>query len=313
MNQEALLAWYRRIQRPLPWRLEPSPWSILLSEILLQQTQMERGIVYHKNLLDRFPTIQSMAESSVDEVLHLWQGAGYYARARRLHALSINVMQSHGGQLPDQYDELLALPGIGPYTAAAVASIAFNQPVACVDGNIRRVMARQTNSDKPTPKEVQSFADQHLVRESPCDWNQAMMELGALVCKPRNPLCEQCPIVDTCQGRSRPHELPRPKKTKKTVIEYDCIVRINERGYPELHQRPQTGLFAGLWGPKMEAEMETKGCEYLGTLRHQLSHRELIVSVWKGVGSKGKDPLSVALSSLDRRILELAGIVVKIP
>lgn len=313
MNQEALLAWYRRIQRPLPWRLEPSPWSILLSEILLQQTQMERGIVYHKNLLDRFPTIQSMAESSVDDVLHLWQGAGYYARARRLHALSNEVMQSHGGQLPEHYDELLALPGIGPYTAAAVASIAFNRPVACVDGNIRRVMARQTNTDEPTPKEVQSFADQHLVCESPGDWNQAMMELGALVCKPRNPLCEQCPIAETCQGRSRPHELPRPKKTKKTVVEYDCIVRINEHGYPELHQRPQTGLFAGLWGPKMETNMQTKDCEYLGTLRHQLSHRELIVSVWKGVGSEGIDPLSVALSSLDRRILELAGIVVNIP
>jgi A/G-specific adenine glycosylase len=313
MNQEALLAWYRRIQRPLPWRLEPDPWSILLSEILLQQTQMERGIVYHKNLLVRFPTIQSMAESSVDDVLHLWQGAGYYARARRLHALSIEVMQSHGGQLPDQYDELLTLPGIGPYTAAAVASIAFNQPVACVDGNIRRVMARQTSSNEPTPKDVQSFADQHLVRESPGDWNQAMMELGALVCKPRNPHCEQCPIAETCQGRSRPHELPRPKKTKKTVVEYDCIVRIDERGYPELHQRPQTGLFAGLWGPKMEANMQTKGCEYLGILRHQLSHRDLIVSVWKGAGLKGTDPHSVALSSLDRRILELAGIVVNIP
>jgi A/G-specific adenine glycosylase len=135
MNQEALLAWYRRIQRPLPWRLEPSPWSILLSEILLQQTQMERGIVYHKNLLDRFPTIQSMAESSVDDVLHLWQGAGYYARARRLHALSIEVMQSHGGQLPEKYGELLTLPGIGPYTAAAVASIAFNQPVGTFDAS----------------------------------------------------------------------------------------------------------------------------------------------------------------------------------
>ena len=313
MNQEALLAWYRRIQRPLIWRLEPTPWSILLSEILLQQTQMERGIVYHKNLLERFPTIQSMAESSVDDVLHLWQGAGYYARARRLHALSIEVMNEHGGQLPEQYAELLTLPGIGPYTAAAVASIAFNQPVACVDGNIRRVMARQTNMDSPTVKEVQSFADQHLVRESPGDWNQAMMELGALVCKPRNPLCEQCPITETCQGRSRPHELPRPKKTKKTIVEYNCVVRIDEDGHPELHQRPQTGLFAGLWGPKMEENLQTKGCEYIGKIRHQLSHREMIVSVWKDVGLKGTDPQTVALSSLDRRILEMAGIVVNIP
>lgn len=313
MNQEALLAWYERNKRPLPWRLDPSPWSILLSEILLQQTQMERGIEYHERLLKRFPTLSSMAESSVDDVLLLWQGAGYYSRARRLHALSIEVVQIHGGVLPKTYDELLKLPGIGPYTAAAVASIAHSEPVACVDGNIRRVMARQSNLEEPSMNDVQRFADKHLVIDAPGEWNQAMMELGALVCKPRNPLCEQCPIAETCQGRSRPHELPRPKKTKKIVVEYDCIVRIDEHGYPELRQRPQTGLFAGLWGPKMETNMQTKDCEYLGTIRHQLSHRELIVSVWKGVGSEGTDPLSVALSSLDRRILELAGIVVNIP
>ena len=125
MDREALLSWYRGIQRPLPWRLEPSPWSILLSEILLQQTQMERGIAYHAKLLKRFPTVQSMAESSVDEVLHLWQGAGYYSRARRLHALALDVMELHGGVLPNDYEGLLQLPGIGPYTAAAIASIAF--------------------------------------------------------------------------------------------------------------------------------------------------------------------------------------------
>ena len=143
MNQEALLAWYDRNKRQLPWRLDPSPWSILLSEILLQQTQMQRGIEYFERLLKRFPTLSSMAESSVDDVLLLWQGAGYYSRARRLHALSIEVVEAHGGVLPKTYVELLKLPGIGPYTAAAVASIAFSEPVACVDGNIRRVMARQ--------------------------------------------------------------------------------------------------------------------------------------------------------------------------
>ena len=167
MDRKALLSWYREIQRPLPWRLEPSPWSILLSEILLQQTQMERGIAYHAKLLKRFPTVQSMAKSSVDEVLHLWQGAGYYSRARRLHALALDVMELHGGVLPNDYEGLLQLPGIGPYTAAAIASIAFKQPVACVDGNIRRVMARQTNQEEPSMKQVQTFADTHLVSESP--------------------------------------------------------------------------------------------------------------------------------------------------
>ncbi|MAH29164.1 MAG: A/G-specific adenine glycosylase [Euryarchaeota archaeon] len=313
MNQEALLAWYEHNKRPLPWRLDPSPWSILLSEILLQQTQMERGIEYHKRLLKRFPTLSTMAESSVDDVLLLWQGAGYYSRARRLHALSIEVVEAHGGVLPKTYEELLKLPGIGPYTAAAVASIAFSEPVACVDGNIRRVMARQSNREEPSANDVQQFADKHLFIDAPGEWNQAMMELGALVCKPRNPICDQCPVAETCSGRSRPHELPRPKTTKKTTVEYNCIVRVDENGAPELQQRPQTGLFAGLWGPEMATGLETTGCEFVGTIRHLLSHRELIVSVWKTVGTNGIDPLNVALSSLDRRILGLVGVIDDVP
>ena len=308
MDREALLSWYREIQRPLPWRLEPSPWSILLSEILLQQTQMERGIAYHAKLLKRFPTVQSMAKSSVDEVLHLWQGAGYYSRARRLHALALDVMELHGGVLPNDYEGLLQLPGIGPYTAAAIASIAFKQPVACVDGNIRRVMARQTNQEEPSMKQVQTFADTHLVSESPGDWNQAMMELGALVCRPRNPSCEDCPIANSCKGSLRAHELPRPRKSKKKIVEYTCIVRIDSEGFPELHQRPNTGLFAGLWGPEMASDLETTNCEFLGTIRHNLSHREMVVSVWKSNGTNGTDPNVVALSTLDRRILELVGV-----
>ena len=308
MDREALLSWYREIQRPLPWRLEPSPLSILLYEILLQQTQMERGIAYHAKLLKRFPTVQSMAKSSVDEVLHLWQGAGYYSRARRLHALALDVMELHGGVLPNDYEGLLQLPGIGPYTAAAIASIAFKQPVACVDGNIRRVMARQTNQEEPSMKQVQTFADTHLVSESPGDWNQAMMELGALVCRPRNPSCEDCPIANSCKGSLRAHELPRPRKSKKKIVEYTCIVRIDSEGFPELHQRPNTGLFAGLWGPEMASDLETTNCEFLGTIRHHLSHREMVVSVWKSNGTNGTDPNVVALSTLDRRILELVGV-----
>ena len=308
MDREALLSWYREIQRPLPWRLEPSPLSILLYEILLQQTQMERGIAYHAKLLKRFPTVQSMAKSSVDEVLHLWQGAGYYSRARRLHALALDVIELHGGVLPNDYEGLLQLPGIGPYTAAAIASIAFKQPVACVDGNIRRVMARQTNQEEPSMKQVQTFADTHLVSESPGDWNQAMMELGALVCRPRNPSCEDCPIANSCKGSLRAHELPRPRKSKKKIVEYTCIVRIDSEGFPELHQRPNTGLFAGLWGPEMASDLETTNCEFLGTIRHHLSHREMVVSVWKSNGTNGTDPNVVALSTLDRRILELVGV-----
>ena len=247
MNQDALLNWFNKNQRALAWRMNPSPWSILLSEILLQQTQMERGIEYHQRLFERFPTPSSMAESEVDEVLFLWQGAGYYSRARRLHALSQIVETDCEGALPSTYDELLALPGIGPYTAAAVASIAFNHPVACVDGNVRRVMARQTNKENPSVKDVQTFADLNLVREHPGDWNQAMMELGALICRPRNPICDVCPVHESCKGTLRANELPQPKKQKKKRVELRCVVKIDSHGKPELIQRPNSGLFAGLW------------------------------------------------------------------
>jgi len=313
MNQEALLSWYERVMRPLPWRLNPSPWSILLSEILLQQTQMERGIAYHAKLLKRFPTLQSMAESSVDEVLHLWQGAGYYSRARRLYALSIEVMHSHSGLLPHTYEDLLKLPGIGPYTAAAVASIAFSQPVACVDGNIRRVMARQTNQEEPSMSDVQRFADEHLMTDIPGSWNQAMMELGALICRPRKPQCDLCPVQDSCLGIDRAIELPRPKRLVKKKMELQCIVNVDLKGWPDLFQRPDSGLFAGLWGPTIDATLDTDGLEFLGTIQHQLSHRILIVQVWKGSSTNGMDPDQVALSTLDRRILELAGVVLKVP
>ena len=313
MNQEALLSWYRRIQRPLPWRIHPSPWSILLSEILLQQTQMERGIAYHQKLLNRFPTIQSMAESNVDEVLFLWQGAGYYSRARRLHALSIKVMEDYGGILPDTYDELLKLPGVGPYTAAAVSSIAFSRPVACVDGNIRRVMARQSNQENPSAKEVQIFADDQLAVEFPGDWNQAMMELGALVCRPKKPNCAECPIQESCLGIERAHELPLPRKLVKKDVSMDCIVRLDAQGRPELIQRPDSGLFAGLWGPVYDVKLDTKGLNFLGTIQHKLSHRTLIVKVWKGSSEKGTNPNEVALSTLDCRVLNLAGVMLDIP
>ena len=293
--------------------MNPIPWSILLSEILLQQTQMERGVEYHQRLFERFPTPSSMAESEVDEVLFLWQGAGYYSRARRLHALSQIVVTDHEGVLPSTYDELLALPGVGPYTAAAVASIAFNHPVACVDGNVRRVMARQTNKENPSVKDVQAFADLNLVREHPGDWNQAMMELGALICRPRNPMCDACPMHESCKGTLRANELPQPKKQKKKHVELQCIIKIDSQDRPELMQRPSSGLFAGLWGPQIDDELDTKGLEYLGSIRHVLSHRTMNIQVWKDISEQGIDPNKVALSTLDRRILSLAGVFLDVP
>ena len=254
-----------------------------------------------------------MAKSEVDEVLFLWQGAGYYSRARRLHALSQIVVTDFEGVLPSTYNELLALPGIGPYTAAAVASIAFSHSVACVDGNVRRVMARQTNNADPSVKDVQEYADGLIVREHPGDWNQAMMELGALVCRPRNPTCNECPVHESCRGTLRANELPRPKKQKKKEVELQCIIKVDAQGQPELIQRPDSGLFAGLWGPQMEENLNCEGLEYLGCIKHLLSHRTMKIHVWKDVCKQGIDPNTVALSTLDRRILTLAGVFLNVP
>lgn len=315
-DQQALLAWYDHHQRDLPWRRTRDPWSILLSEVLLQQTQVSRGLVYWRRMVETFPTVASMSRASVDAVLKAWEGAGYYSRARRLHALSQRVMltkdkDGFNGELPGTYAELLTLPGIGPYTAAAVASIAFGQPVACVDGNIRRVMARHTAQTEPTAKDVQDWADAALQIHRPGDWNQALMELGATVCTPRRVRCEACPLVPSCRGRAAPERYPTAKKQRKIDVELTVVVELASDGYPVLSQRPMSGMFAGLWGPQyaegpVEHHPSTAFC---GTLRHELSHRRFTVHVHRRTNadcSTGTPPDSVALSALDIKVLELA-------
>ena len=315
-DQQALLAWYDHHQRDLPWRRTRDPWSILLSEVLLQQTQVTRGLVYWRRMIETFPTVASMSRASVDAVLKAWEGAGYYSRARRLHALSQRVMltkdkDGFNGELPGTYAELLTLPGIGPYTAAAVASIAFGQPVACVDGNIRRVMARHTAQTEPTVKDVQDWADAALQIHRPGDWNQALMELGATVCTPRRVRCEACPLAPSCRGRAAPERYPTAKKQRKIDVELTVVVELASDGYPVLSQRPMSGMFAGLWGPQyaegpVEHHPSTAFC---GTLRHELSHRRFTVHVHRRTNadcSTGTPPDSVALSALDIKVLELA-------
>ena len=315
-DQQALLAWYDEHQRDLPWRQSNDPWTILLSEILLQQTQVSRGLVYWQRMVETFPTIASMAQAPVDAVLKAWEGAGYYSRARRLHALSQQVVlpKAEGGfdgQLPSTYDELLSLPGIGPYTAAAVASIAFGQSVACVDGNIRRVMARQTGQADPTPKQVQAWADSALPPARPGDWNQALMELGATVCTPKRWKCQVCPILESCSGKENPGAFPTPKKQRVTSLNLVAVVEFALDGHPVLHQRPMTGIFAGLWGPVYH-EKATSGLEDLvncGTVNHQLSHRKLEVPVhlkMHDLAPHGTPRSTVALSSLDEKVLNHA-------
>ena len=305
----SLLDWYVREKRDLPWRNTRDPWLILLSEVILQQTQVSRGILYWERISERFPTVKSMARSDVDELLLLWQGAGYYSRARRLHALAVIVStdEAEGGYdgiIPREYEKLVKLPGIGPYTAAAVASIAFDTPVPVVDGNVNRVASRFMADPNPSLKAIRSWGQSLLHRDRPGDSNQALMELGALVCKPRKPKCESCPLSSKCSGRGNAESFPKRKKNRKKIEYIDALVMVDPSGLPFLTRRENNGRFGGLWGPPM-GNVDTEANEKIGEISHQLSHRELRVSVWRGSCSEGIDPKSVPISNLDSKILAM--------
>ncbi|MEC7411254.1 MAG: A/G-specific adenine glycosylase, partial [Candidatus Thermoplasmatota archaeon] len=263
MNVEALARWYADEARDLPWRATSDPWAILLSEVLLQQTQVARGIEYWRRLLERFPTVASMAEADLEEVMHLWQGAGYYARGRRLHALAVEVCDPEGpwnGALPtpstseDVVADYQRLPGIGPYTAAAVASIAHEVPAAVVDGNVRRVVARQTATLQPTAGHVTSLAqawmdDAHAQNVAPSVWNQAVMELGATVCHPRSQNCKDCPVKRSCTARkdNATHLIPTAPPRARTEARSIEVYWITRGNRILLKKRPKGFHNAGFW------------------------------------------------------------------
>jgi len=204
--RNALLGWFQEFQRDLPWRKNRDPYRIWISEIMLQQTRVAAVIPYYEKFLARFPDVQSLASAPQEEVLRLWSGLGYYSRARNLQKAAQQMAAKHAGQFPRQREELLALEGIGEYTASAILSIAFDDKHAVLDGNVARVVARleAIRGDLRESKrwrDLQCKADQLLERDSAGDWNQAMMELGATICLPRSPQCLLCPVANFCQAR----------------------------------------------------------------------------------------------------------------
>ena len=327
MDPNALAAWYGEHARDLPWRATSDPWSVLLSEILLQQTQVARGIEYWQRLVERFPTPSSMAEAPLEDVMHLWQGAGYYARGRRLHELAKVVCDPAGpwkGRLPspdaceDVVKALQGLPGIGPYTAAAVASIAYDLPSAVVDGNVRRVVARRGALPTPSPKHVQEVADRWMMDAfedgiAPSVWNQAVMELGATLCRPKGVKCGKCPVQAGCEGfghEGGPEGFPLPAARRVQTERLVAVVDLDVHGRAMLEQRPDGARFGGLWGPIMheasseEADKARDTRESVGHLVHHLSHRRLEVEVLLGRCEAGA--IDRPMSNLDQRVLELA-------
>ncbi|MEK5037187.1 A/G-specific adenine glycosylase [Sporosarcina sp. FSL K6-3457] len=252
--RESLLSWYRREKRDLPWRNTSDPYYIWVSEVMLQQTRVDTVIPYYERFIDSFPTMEVLAEADENDLLKMWEGLGYYSRARNLQAGVREVVASYGGEVPDTRKEISTLKGVGPYTAGAVLSIAYGVPEHAVDGNVMRVMSRLLLIEEdiaiPRTKKIFEVVVMDLIdKEDPSSFNQGLMELGATICTPK-PKCLLCPVRDFCSAfhEGRQEELPvKTKKTTMKVIPVTSFAIQNERGEWLLRQRPAKGLLAGLW------------------------------------------------------------------
>lgn len=245
----ALLSHYDRHSRPLPWRGESDPYRVLVSEVMLQQTRVETVTLRYASWLDRFPDVESLASADEDDVLKAWEGLGYYRRARNLHRAARLVRERPDTSLPSTCAELRELPGLGDYTAGAVASIAFGEAVAAVDGNVRRVVARLLDDANPSPARLRRAASALLDSARPGDWNQAMMDLGATVCVPRAPRCDVCPVSAWCAARAAGTERDRPARTRKREprVATFALAVLHTGGRVLLERRPAGGLLGGMW------------------------------------------------------------------
>ncbi|MFQ3567612.1 MAG: A/G-specific adenine glycosylase [Aggregatilineales bacterium] len=287
----ALLAWYDRFQTDLPWRArpgeQPDPYRVWLSEIMLQQTQVETVKPYFERFLAVFPTFEALAAAPLEAVLKQWEGLGYYSRARNLHRAAQQIVTEHEGRFPAGVEALRALPGIGRYTAGAIASIAFGLAAPVLDGNVIRIYARLLDladdvTETATQRRLWQQAEDWLPTDRPGDYNQALMDLGRLVCRPRAPLCDACPLVAACLAFQRGTQAQRPvKKRKAPPPHYDVAAGLvwNDRGQLLIAQRPLDGLLGGLWefpGGKREAGETLTEC-----LRREL-REELAIEVEVG-------------------------------
>jgi len=253
-----LLLWYRRQKRDLPWRINRDPYRIWVSEIMLQQTRVDTVIPYYENFMNRFPNVKALAQAPEIEVLKSWEGLGYYSRARNLQAGAKEVVERYDGIIPNDKAAVAALKGIGPYTSGAIMSIAFNKPEPAVDGNVMRVLSRyfclEDDIAKPATRvKIEKLAASLIPEGAAGDFNQALMELGALVCTPKSPSCLPCPVMEHCAARLAGRELELPVKTKAKPPRPELRVAAIVEGGGEragkllVRRRPDTGLLAGMW------------------------------------------------------------------
>ncbi len=317
-----IIRWYKQNMRDLPWRHTSDPYRIWVSEVILQQTRVGQGLAYYHNFLERFPDVDSLAMAEEEDVMKSWQGLGYYSRARNMHESAKMVVNQFHSSFPVTYDELKKLKGIGDYSASAIASIVSGEKQPVVDGNVLRVISRYKGIELPVDstagrKEVKDFLYRHIDPEDPGSFNQAVMELGALVCKPKQPLCAQCPLSHDCFAfrSQRTIDLPVVKKAKQLRVRYFHYLVItggqdNEK-YTWLNKRTGTGIWKNLYDfPMVESEEEINldelektgkwkslfsGSHYeinpeIVTDRHILSHQELRVIYVKVLSDLGDTP-----------------------
>lgn len=302
---EKLTSWFTAHQRILPFRENKDPYRIWISEIMLQQTQVDTVLPYYNRFMETFPTVFHLAEASEDQVFKLWEGLGYYSRAKNLMKCAQELVNHHQGIFPTDHAAVLQLPGIGPYTAGAVLSIAYDQKIPAVDGNVMRVISRlyALNDDISAPKTRKLIECMvlDLIPENAGDFNQGLMELGALICTPQNPKCGRCPLQDECTAKSLNLETKLPVKKKKTTSKsLDVAAGILNCGGHYLLIRNREGLLSGLWGFPL-AEGPTKAAAYdslvqtvttdfghtiedmhtVGTAKHVFSHKTWNIMVYE--------------------------------
>ncbi|MDX8552386.1 A/G-specific adenine glycosylase [Tenacibaculum sp. 1B UA] len=304
-----LVCWYLQNKRDLPWRKTKDPYRVWLSEIMLQQTRVAQGQPYFFKFTKAFPTVFDLAKADETEVLKLWQGLGYYSRARNLHFTAKFIVEELNGVFPKTYKELLKLKGVGDYTASAIASICYNEPVAVVDGNVYRVLSRYFGVNTPINsikgiKEFKELAQTLIDETQPGVYNQAIMDFGALHCKPRNPLCNECPLADSCVALAKNQIKELPVKEKKIKIKkryFNYLVPVTESNETVLEERKGRGIWQGLYQfPLIETQKKTNEEELIENeqftklfpkettislfnnedIIHKLSHQHLITKFW---------------------------------
>ena len=282
---ESILRWYAENGRDLPWRRTRDPYAVWLSEIILQQTRVVQGRAYWERFMERFPTVEDLAAAPEDEVMRLWQGLGYYSRARNLHAAAKQIVAL--GAFPETLEGIRALKGVGDYTAAAIGSIAFGLPAAVVDGNVYRVLARHFGIATPVgtteaKKEFSALAQRLLPSDAPAAFNQGMMDFGATLCTPLNPACPECPLQASCQAfrTGRTDLLPVKQALSKPVVRHLSYVHVRCQGYTAIRRRGPGDIWQGLWEPWLTDEVPADARLIVKDFKHQLTHRTLLVDLY---------------------------------